>query len=222
LNGHLIEEKRREIGLPANSSVVGFVGRLAARRKGVLDLLNAVKIVSEEMPRVRFLIIGEGDHGKPDAVEPRRADELGVAEYCVFLGHRPNEELPLLYSLMDILVLPSLFEGIPRAVMEAAAMRVPAVVTNVKGNREVVEHDRNGLLVPLGDVQALADAIIELLTDREKARRMGQEGRRMALERFDERLVFEKVKAEYVRLLREKGLPTPASRPQGSSKEVYS
>jgi glycosyltransferase involved in cell wall biosynthesis len=69
------------------------------------------------------------------------------------------------------------------------------------------------LLVPLGDVQTLADAIIELLTDRERARRMGEEGRRMVLERFDERLVFEKVKAEYARLLQEKGLPVPEPRP---------
>ena len=91
-------------------------------------------------------------------------------------------------------------------------MKVPCVVTDIRGCREAVEHGRNGLLVPLGDVQALANAIVELLTDREKAQRMGEEGRRMALERFDERLVFEKVKAEYARLLREKGLAVPQPR----------
>ena len=75
---------------------------------------------------------------------------------------------------MDLLVLPSLFEGMPRVVIEAAAMGIPAVVTNVKGNREVVEHGRNGQLVSLGDTQALADAIIEILTDPEKAKRNGR------------------------------------------------
>jgi glycosyltransferase involved in cell wall biosynthesis len=110
---------------------------------------------------------------------------------------------------MDVFVLPSHREGFPRAPMEASAMKVPCVVTDIRGCRETVQHGRNGLLVPLGDVQALADAIIELLTDQEKARRMGEEGRRMALEHFDERLVFEKVKAEYARLLQEKGLPVP-------------
>jgi glycosyltransferase involved in cell wall biosynthesis len=91
---------------------------------------------------------------------------------------------------MDVLVLPSLFEGIPRTVMEASAMQVPAIVTNVRGNREAIEHGRNGLLVPLGNVKALADAIVGLLADQDNAWHMGIEARRMALECFDERLVL--------------------------------
>jgi glycosyltransferase involved in cell wall biosynthesis len=93
--------------------------------------------------------------------------------------------------------------------MEASAMGVPCVATDIRGCREAVEHRKNGLLVSLGDVQALAEAIIEILTDREKAHRMGAEGQRIARERFDERLVFEKVLSEYARLLGERGLPTP-------------
>jgi glycosyltransferase involved in cell wall biosynthesis len=85
-------------------------------------------------------------------------------------------------------------------------MQVPCVVTDIRGCREAVEHGGNGYLVPLGDVQSLADRIVELLKDGEQRRKMGEEGRRIALERFDERIVFEKVKAEYTRLLQEKGL----------------
>ncbi len=176
-------------------------------------LLIASQQVVQRLPSVRLLIAGAADAGKPDEVEPVVARDYGIEDDCLFLGWRPNRELPLLYALMDVLVLPSLFEGIPRAVMEASAMRVPVVATNVKGNREAVIHDRNGLLVPLGDVQALADAIVELLTDREKAQRMGREGHRMALKRFDEQLVFEKVEEEYARLLRQKGLPVPEPHP---------
>ncbi len=213
-----VRRKCDELGIPDKAKIIGFVGRLAARRKGFLDFLRAGKQVVKRYPDVCFLIVGDTDYGKPDAVEPPTAKRYGIWDHCRFLGWRPNSDLPGLYALMDVLVLPSLFEGIPRAVMEASAMRVPAIVTNVKGNREAVEHGRNGLLVPLGDVQALADAVVELLTDREKARRMGEEARRMALERFDERLVFEKVKAEYARLLREKGLPVP--KPASLSAEV--
>ena len=208
-----VRRKCEELGIPDGAKVVGFVGRLAAKRKGFLDFLQAGQRVAKQCRNVCFLIIGDPDPGKSDSVDPSAAKDYGIWERCRFLGMRPNSELPGLYALMDVLVLPSLFEGIPRAVMEASAMWVPAIVTDVKGNREAVEHGRNGLLVPLGDVQALADAIVELLTDREKARRMGKEGRRMALERFDERLVFEKVKAEYGRLLREKGLPVPEPQP---------
>jgi len=205
-----VARKRLEIGLPHGARVVGFVGRLV-REKGLPELFAAARIVRAKVPDVRFLFIGPVDTHKSDALSPAVAEDYGVAEICHFLGMR--QDTPELYALMDVCVLPSHREGFPRAPMEASAMKVPCVVTDIRGCREAVEHGRNGLLVPLGDVQALADAIIELLTDQEKARRMGEEGRRMALERFDERLVFEKVKAEYARLLREKGLPVPEPRP---------
>ena len=88
-------------------------------------------------------------------------------------------------------------------------MGVPCIVTDVRGCRETVEHDRNGFLVPVGDVQALANAILALLNDPERARRMGEAGRQKAREDFDERRVFARVKATYARLLREKGLSVP-------------
>jgi len=110
-------------------------------------------------------------------------------------------------------VLPSLFEGVPRVVMEASAMGVPSVVTDVKGNREAVTHDRNGLLVPFGDVPALTSAILRILTEPDTAQRLSAGALRIAAERFDERLVFEKVKAEYARLLRAKGRALPARGP---------
>jgi glycosyltransferase involved in cell wall biosynthesis len=213
-----IARRKEELGIPAGAPVVGFIGRLAAKRKGFLDFLAAAQKVSAHHPGVRFLIVGHADPGASDAVEPSVAKSYGIAEQCLFLGSRPYEELPLLHKLIDVLVLPSVFEGIPRVVMEASAMEVPSVVTDVKGNREAVEAGRNGSLVPLGDVSALADAICELLEDSEKAQRMGKEGRRIALERFDERLVFEKVKAEYARLLQEQGLLAP--QPKASSLQV--
>jgi len=90
-------------------------------------------------------------------------------------------------------------------------MEVPCIVTDIRGCRETVEHGRNGLRVPLRNAEALAAAIRELLHDPVRARRMGKEGRRLALERFDERLVFERVKTEYRRLLIEKRLPLPSA-----------
>jgi len=202
-------KKRNELGIPAHAHVVGFVGRLAAKRKGFLDFLRAAQIVSEWLPDAYSLIVGDADHGKPDAVHPSIAKDYNIADRCIFVGRVPNHELPILYAVMNVLVLPSLFEGIPRVVMEASAMQIPAVVTDVKGNREAVEHGRNGLRVPLGDVQRLAFSIAAILTDEGKAKRMGEEGRQIALERFDENVVFEKVRQEYASLLLQKGLVTP-------------
>ena len=208
--GRSIADYTHSPDIPLDAMVVGFVGRLAGRRKGFLDFLAAAKQIAAQLPQARFLIVGDADSGKPDAVEPSAAADYGIADRCVFLGHRPNAELPPLYKLMNVLVLPSLFEGVPRVVMEASAMGVPCVVSNVKGNREAVSDDRNGLLVPFGDVPALVAAITRILTEPATAQRMSLEARRMAVERFDERIVFEKVKAEYARLLREKGCVLPS------------
>ena len=138
---------------------------------------------------------------------------LGVAESdrakipalirSVFVG-RDGRGLPSFYKLMDVLVSPSIFEGLPRVVMEASAMGVPAVVTDVKGNREAVVHGCNGLLVPLGDVPALAAAVVRVLTDRQLAKHMGIKDHAMTLERFDEQTTFAMVKNEYRRLLSDK------------------
>jgi lipopolysaccharide/colanic/teichoic acid biosynthesis glycosyltransferase/glycosyltransferase involved in cell wall biosynthesis len=195
------EEKRAELGIPAGAPVVGFVGRLVAE-KGIFELLKAAQIVVTRVPGVRFLIIGPTDSEKSDALTEDVAHQLGVGDVCVFTGMR--SDMPELYACMDAFVLPSHREGFPRSPMEASAMAVPCIVTDIRGCRETVERGRNGTLVPLGSVVELADAIVDLLIDPQKARDMGIEGRRMALERFDERLVFERVKAEYASLLESK------------------
>ena len=197
---------RQDLGIPEGSPVVGFVGRLV-EEKGILELLQAARIVARTIPNVRFLIVGPIDHEKSDALKPEVAYDYGVGGACIFTGMRPD--MPDLYALMDVFVLPSHREGLPRSPMEASAVEVPCVVTDVRGCREVVEQGRNGLIVPLGDIQALADAILAVLTRPERAREIGREGRRMALERFDEQILFERVQAEYARLLRAKRLPVP-------------
>lgn len=189
---------RRDVGLDEGVPVVGFVGRLV-EEKGILDLLEAGKKVSAEVPNVHFLIVGPYDEEKPDALRPEVAERYGVADRCRFLGMR--HDMPELYALMDVLVLPSYREGFPRAPMEAAAMGVPAVVTDIRGCREAVQHGENGLLFPTGDVDALAAALIELLRDGDRRARMGVTGRAMAEDRFDEQKVFDRVLREYERLL---------------------
>lgn len=215
----LLERKRGEFGLPPRTPVVGFVGRLVAE-KGLVELLQAAKLVKECIPTVRFLIIGPTDSEKPDALTPQIAAQYGVADVCTFTGMR--QDMPELYALMDIFVLPSHREGLPRSPMEASAMGVPCIVTDIRGCREVVEHSRNGLRVPLGDALALSAAIMELLRDPGKAKRMGDEGRRLAEERFDQRATFEKIKAEYARLLLGKGYTVPVSRGQPFAQRDFS
>lgn len=198
--------RRRELGLRPEQRVVGFVGRLVAE-KGILELLQAMQQVVQQIPDARLLVIGPVDDEKPDALKPEVARTYGLEQVCVFAGMR--QDMPELYAVMDVFVLPSYREGFPRSPMEASAMGVPCVVTDIRGCREAVQQEQNGLLVPLGDVTALAAAILRVLQHPDLAQRLGQGGRQLAVERFDEQLVFEKVKAEYARLLRARGLDVP-------------
>ena len=198
VSARTLAELRVELDLPEGAPMVGFVGRLV-QEKGILDLLEAARSVASAVPDVRFVIVGPYDQDKPDGLQPDVAERYGAAERCRFLGLR--QDMPELYALMDVLVLPSYREGFPRAPMEASAMGVPVVATDIRGCREAVKPGINGLLFPVGDPAALADALITLLHDPERRARMGAAGRDMAEDLFDEQRVFERVLREYERLL---------------------
>ncbi|MBW1906040.1 MAG: glycosyltransferase family 4 protein [Deltaproteobacteria bacterium] len=193
-----LEDLRQEIRIESRAPVIGFVGRLV-EEKGILDLLEAAKVVVRAIPNAQFLIVGPYDDDKPDALRPDVAERYGVAANCRFVGMR--HDMPELYALMDVLVLPSYREGFPRAPMEASAMGVPTLVTDIRGCREAVDHGENGLLFPVGDADALARSLLDLLGDEGRRARMGAAGRRIAENRFDEQEVFDRVLSEYERLL---------------------
>jgi glycosyltransferase involved in cell wall biosynthesis len=196
-------QARAALGIADDAPVVGFVGRLVAE-KGVRDLLRAAQTVLDQIPSARFLFVGGTDTHKADGLTAEVARDAGLSPACVFAGVR--QDMPQMYAAMDVFVLPSHREGFPRAPMEASAMKVPCVVTDIRGCRQAVTHGRNGLVVPLGEVTALARAILTILTNPRLARRMGEEGRERAVREFDERSVFAVVLGEYGRLLEEKGL----------------
>jgi glycosyltransferase involved in cell wall biosynthesis len=197
---------RESLGIPIGYFIVGFVGRLV-KEKGLIELFEAARIVHEKIPHVRFLFVGQVDSEKKDALTPGVAVDKGVSSICHFIGKR--DDMNKLYSLMDVFVLPSHREGLPRAPMEASAMGVPCIATNIRGCREVVVHCFNGLLVSVNDPKALADSILRILNDSILADKMSDEGRKMALERFDERKVHCRVKSEYAALLKEHDIKVP-------------
>lgn len=191
-------QTRRDLCIPDDSPVVGFIGRLV-KEKGLVELLQAAQIVVKECPAARFLIVGPDDPGRPDAVPRHLANTFDVQDNCIFTGWRGDT--PELYASMDVFVLPSHREGFPRSLIEASASSLPCVATQIRGCREAVEDGRNGVLFPKGDVASLAAALLGLLQDPARAARMGAEGRKMAVERFDERQVVRKILNEYARLL---------------------
>jgi glycosyltransferase involved in cell wall biosynthesis/ribosomal protein S18 acetylase RimI-like enzyme len=189
-------ELRRELGLPDGALVVGAVGRLVAE-KGYRELFAAARQVRRQDPRVRFLVVGTPDLVKADAITD---DELAAAAADVcFVGWR--DDVADLLAVMDVFVLASWREGMPRSAIEAAAMARPLVLTDIRGCREVARHDQEALLVQPRDPGALATAILRLAADPALRSRLGGAAHRRAKERFSEAAVAERVVAAYRRLL---------------------
>jgi len=171
-------EARRELRLTPESPILGIVGRLE-EQKGHRYALEAFARVVQDFPDAKLLIVGEGS--LRHALE-RQARELGVRESILFTGFR--HDMPRLLDAIDIVVLPSLYEGMPLTAIEAAAMAKPVVATAVDGTTEVVADGDTGALVPSGDVGAMTDAIRRLLADPVHRRTVGKQGRQRALQHF--------------------------------------
>jgi glycosyltransferase involved in cell wall biosynthesis/ribosomal protein S18 acetylase RimI-like enzyme len=189
-------ELRRELGLPGDALVVGMVGRLVAE-KGYRELFAAARQVRRTDPRVRFLAVGAPDLAKADAIT--EAELQQAAADVQVTGWR--DDVHELLAVMDVFVLASWREGMPRSAIEAAAMGKPLVLTDIRGCREVARHEQEALLVPPRDPQALAAAILRLAGDQALRQRLGAAAGRRARERFDEAAVAGRVAGEYRRLL---------------------
>ncbi len=175
---------------------------LAARMlwdKGIAEFVEASRQLRAQGRKVVFLLAGTPDSGNPAAVPEstlRGWMEQGLVEW---LGHVDN--MPQLLRSVDIVVLPSYREGLPKTLIEAAACGLPLVTTNAPGCREVVTDGVDGLLVPVRDSAALAQAIARLCDDPALAMKLGTAARSKALQQFDERLIIEKTMEVYRELL---------------------
>jgi glycosyltransferase involved in cell wall biosynthesis/CelD/BcsL family acetyltransferase involved in cellulose biosynthesis len=180
-------DRRRlcELGLPESAPVVAVVSRLDAL-KGIEYFLEAARIVGERFPEACFLIVGDGARsvGRVSYRETLEslAARLDLAGRVVFAGSRCD--VPELLGGVTISVLPSLSEGLSNALLESLAAGVPVVATRVGGNPEIVQDSVTGLLVPPRDARTLAAAIVALLSDPDRAARMGAAGRRSVETRF--------------------------------------
>jgi len=146
--------RRREFGLSPSDFVVGCVGRLSAE-KGHSVLLDAAAIVTARAPDARFLIIGDGP--LQDELH-KKAGRLGLGSKLLFTG--PRTDVDALYGIMDLFVLPSLWEGLPTVIMESMASGVPVVATDIPGSRDLVQPGQTGWLARPGDPASLAAAIL--------------------------------------------------------------
>jgi len=171
--------------------LVGVVARLQPE-KGVANFLEAAARVSPLFPEAHFVIAGGGPL-RQELVD--LAEDLGLKSRVHFLGFRSDASA--LIESMDVLVIPSLTEGSPLVTLEAMAAGVPVVASAVGGIPDQIRHDKEGLLVPPGDTEALGEALLDLLRDPDRARRLGEAGRNRAASQFNHETMVHRIEDVY-------------------------
>ena len=163
--------------------------------KGIAEYIEAARQLRGQGRELQFLLAGDPDPGNPAAVDEAMVRGWVAEGIVQWLGH--VDDMPALFASVDMVVLPSYREGLPKGLIEAAACALPLVTTDVPGCREVVSDGVDGLLVPARDADTLARAIARLQDDPELAQRLGEAARAKALAEFDERIVIARTMAVY-------------------------
>lgn len=167
--------------------------------KGVGEYVEAARILKHENRHIQFLMAGAPDEGNPASVPNGVINEWVRDGIVDMLGH--VDDMPALLRSVDLVVLPSYREGVPRILVEAASCGLPIVATDVPGCREIVVHNVNGLLVPAKDSTKLTEAIKYLADNTDECARLGLAGRKKVLAEFDEELVIRETFGVYRELI---------------------
>lgn len=191
------EAVRQKYGLRDEHVVVGKIARLF-HLKGHADLVPAARLVADQHPNVRFLLVGDGILR---AELEQQIKSLGLKEHFIFTGLVPPSEVPAMIGAMDILVHASYREGLARALPQALIAGRPAISYDIDGAREVVIDDQTGYLVGAGQVADLADRMIRLVGDGELRLRMGEEGRARFTDLFRHETMTRRIRELYADLI---------------------
>ncbi len=184
---------------PQGTPIVMHAGRLLWS-KGIGELVESARLLKARGVRLRVVLVGTPDHANPQSIPEEVLngwEKEGVAEWW---GRR--EDMPDVLAQANLLALPTTYgEGVPKILLEAAAVGRAIVATDIPGCREIVRHQENGLMVPPHDVSALADAIAEMIHNPQARERMGRRGREIVEAEFSSQQVIQETLAVYRELL---------------------
>ena len=186
---------RGEFGIAQDSNVIGVVGRLVPI-KGHKYLVSAAKRIIKEFRNTVFVFVGDG---YLSSRLERQAESVGVRKNIIFTGWR--KDAVEILDLFDILVLPSLNEGMGKVLVEGMALGKPIIASNVGGIIDLVRNGENGILVPPGDSDALGEAILQLLKDKNLSEKLGKNGKAMVYPEFDASVMVKQIEDLYESLL---------------------
>jgi glycosyltransferase involved in cell wall biosynthesis len=189
------DDLRNSFGFNGTSKVIGTIASLTSE-KGHIYLLEAARQVIDKCPECRFLIVGDGGQRQFLA---EKTSHLGLAEKVLFAGSR--KDVPEILLMLDVFVLPSLKEGLPMALLEAMASKVPVIATKVGAIPNVIENEMSGILISPEKPDAIAEAINTILSDGNSAKEMARRGFEKVRDHFSLKKMAEKYLSVYKELL---------------------
>jgi L-malate glycosyltransferase len=204
---------RREFCIPPATAICACIGRLVSG-KGIDFYLRAARILADRGRHVRFLMIGahSSERGYQSDMEVL-ARQLSIEHRVIFTGQR--QDVTEILRDVDLVVHPSLTEGLSNVILEAMAAGIPVVATRVGGNPELVQDGRTGFLVPPENAEAIADAICRLLDQPPMAQAFGEAARQRVIDEFSIERMLSKTENLYFRLLeKRRACPVPTARPE--------
>jgi len=194
-----VARKKQKLGINRGVQVIGIVARLV-REKGYFELFEAFATILKRFPNTVLLVVGPIEEDKQDGFNPKEAAQaFEIHDKVLFLGMRTD--MPELYALMDLFVLPTWREGLGVSILEASAMKKPVVSSMIRGCIESAEHNKTAILLPPKNPRLLAEAIVFLLSNPDRRKTMGEQGRRKVEREFNESTILQHFTEEYNRLI---------------------
>lgn len=195
LNEEQVRVLKNKLGLDKYTFVIGFTGRLV-RDKGIIELVQAFKILSKRYDKVALLLVG--------MLEERDALPIEIIEYIrmnpaiISTGYVESSKIEYYYALMDVFVLPSYREGFPTSILEASSMQLPVVTTKVTGCIDAIIKDETGTFVE-NDSLDITSAIEKYAINKELSKKHGSNGRKFVEKNFDQHLIWNEIEKLYLK-----------------------
>ena len=184
---------RNELGILENDFVFIFVGRLV-RDKGINELIAAFLKLQSNSKKVKLLLVGPFEND----LDPLNSEAIEAIQECnsvITVGFQ--EDVRPYFAISDALVFPSFREGFPNVVLQAGAMGLPCIVTNINGSNEIIIEGQNGTIIPVKNESAIFNAMIKLSSDKDYYSVLKSNARKMITSRYEQQVVWEALLAEY-------------------------
>ena len=184
---------KQDLGIKSSDFVFIFVGRIVSD-KGINELISAFSEIQEYKTDLKLLLVGPYEQ-ELDPLKEETLNQINTNKSIFSVGYQ--DEVRPYFAISDCLVFPSYREGFPNVVMQAGAMGLPCIVSDINGCNEIIEDTKNGYIIPVRDKEAVKETLIRILENKEEYSKMQQNAREMIVSRFDQKTMWESILQEY-------------------------